>query len=257
VFGKRNADKYAGRRRQLGLDADLCERALTSLATVLRDGPMERARVIEALAEDGVIIEATSQAPAHLLMLAASTGLVCRGPETDRDEPTYVLLDGWVPPTDDDPGDDLRKLATRYVAGYGPTGPADLAAWSGLPIGTARRAFADAGIAESAAPGSVHSVRLLGHFDNYLLGYRNRELTVDPAHDKQVQTGGGFIMPTVLVDGRAVATWRTTPRGDIYLEPFGTLTERVLRGVRDEVADIGRFLGKPVELVDQPQVRKR
>ncbi|HEY4459930.1 MAG TPA: winged helix DNA-binding domain-containing protein [Pseudonocardiaceae bacterium] len=259
VFGKRNADKYAGRRRQLGLDEDLCNRALAALPTVLRDGPMERARIVEALAEDGVIVDPTGQAPPHLLMLAASTGLICRGPETDRDEPTYVLLDDWVPPADDDPLDDLRNLATRYVAGYGPTGPADLATWSGLPLGTARCAFADAAIAESDPPTTppTNSVRLLGHFDNYLLGYRSREPIVDPAHDKQVQTGGGFIMPTVLVDGRAVATWRTTPRGDIYLEPFGTLTEPVLRGVRDEVADIGRFLGKPVELVDQPQVRKR
>ena len=192
-------------------------------------------------------------------MFAASTGLICRGPETDRDEPTYVLLDDWVPSTDDDPADDLRRLATRYVAGHGPTGPADLAAWSGLPIGLARRAFAEAGIEESdtASGATVNSVRLLGHFDNYLLAYRDRTLTVDPAHDKQVQTGGGFIMPTVLVDGRAVATWRTTPRGDVYLQPFGELTERALRGVRAEAADIGRFLGKPVELVDQPQVRKR
>jgi hypothetical protein len=259
LFGKRNADKYAGRRSQLGLDEALCERALASLASVLRDGPMERARIIEALAEDGVVIDPKSQAPAHLLMLAASTGLVCRGPETDRDDPTYVLLDEWVPHTDDDPSEDLRRLATRYVTGYGPTGPADLATWSGLPIGTARRAFADAGIDESdpATGPATNSVRLLGHFDNYLLGYRSRELIVDPVHDKQVQTGGGFIMPTVLVDGRAVAIWRTTQRGDIYLEPFDTLTDRVVRGVRGEVADIGRFLGKPVELVDQPQVRKR
>ena len=266
LFGPRNAARYAGRRAQLGLDDELCRRALAALTTVLRDGPLERARIIEALAEEGVTIDPSGQAPAHLLMLAASEGIVCRGPETDRDEPTYVLLDDWVPRTDDehgdDPGDqaDLRRLATRYVAGHGPTAPADLAGWSGLPIGTARRAFAAADLVEidsaigplavlpgrDRPPPNRSSVRLLGHFDGYLLGYRDRSLTVDPAHDKQVQAGGGFIMPTVLVDGRAVATWRTTRR-EVELAPFGELTDRAARCVRAETADLARFLGKPLE----------
>jgi hypothetical protein len=259
LFGPRNADRYVGRRAQLGLDEDLCRRALSALPTVLRDGPLERAAIIEALATEGVAIDPSGQAPAHLLMLAASRGIVCRGPETDRDDPTYVLLDDWVPRTDDDEVD-LRQLATRYVAAHGPTAPADLAAWSGLPLGTAKRAFAAADLVEldstigplavlpghDQPPPNRSSVRLLGHFDGYLLGYRDRSLTVDPAHGKQVQTGGGFIMPTVLVDGRVVATWRTT-RDGVELAPFDTLTDRAARGVRGEIADLARFLDKPVD----------
>ena len=240
VFGARNADKYAGRRRQLGLDDDLCRRALATLSTVLADRPMERAPLVAALAEDGVVIDPASQAPAHLLMLAASRGLVCRGPETDRDEPTYVLLDDWAPRTDEDPAADLGRLANRYLAGYGPADAADLAAWSGLPVGLARRAFAAAGIEQAEPVGSgASAVRLLGHFDNYLLGYQ----------DRQVHANGGFIMPTVLVGGRAVAEWRMTPAGEVSLEPFEALSDRVQRGVRAELDDLARFLGKPVALV--------
>ncbi|HEV3361954.1 MAG TPA: winged helix DNA-binding domain-containing protein [Pseudonocardiaceae bacterium] len=261
LFGTRNADRYAGRRAQLGLDDDLCQRALAALPAVLRDGPLERAAIIEALAEEGVAIDPSGQAPAHLLMLAASRGILCRGPETHRDEPTYVLLDDWVPRTDDDDEQaDLRRLATRYVAAHGPTAPADLATWSGLPVGTAKRAFAAADLVEidsaigplavlpghDQPPPNRPSVRLLGHFDGYLLGYRDRSLTVDPAHQKQVQAGGGFIMPTVLVDGHVVATWRTT-RGGVELAPFDRLTDRAARGVRGEIADLGRFLGKQIE----------
>ncbi|HJP76260.1 MAG TPA: winged helix DNA-binding domain-containing protein [Pseudonocardiaceae bacterium] len=255
LFGARNADRYAGRRRQLGLDEALCERALAALPGILRDGPLERAQIVEALGEG---IDPASQAPAHLLMLAASKGLICRGPG-DAD---YVLLDDWVPDTDDNPDDDLPRLATRYVAAHGPTGPADLAGWSGLPIGTARRAFAAAELVEIdtalgplfVLPGQDRPsagrlpVRLLGHFDGYLLGYRDRSLSVPPEHDKQVQSGGGFIMPTVLVDGRAVATWRTTQRRGatlVGLEPFG---DAVMPEVSGEIADLARFLGKPVEL---------
>lgn len=257
VFGARNAERYAGRRAQLGLDEDLCARALAALPDILRDGPMDRARIVDALGDDGVILDPRSQAPAHLMMLAASRGVLCRGPDDD-----YVLLDDRVPPSDEDEGDDLPRLATRYVAAHGPAGAADLAAWSGLPVGVARRALAAANLVEIdtalgplfVAPGQHQPqttrspVRLLGHWDGYLLGYRDRALSVPPEHDRKVQSGGGFLLPTVLVDGRAVATWRTTRRRgstQIDLEAFEELT---VRGIDAEIADLARFLGTPVEL---------
>lgn len=285
IFGARNAARGAGRRRQLGLSDELCDRALAALPEVLAGGPRTRAEVIAGLGDAGVAIDGSGQAPAHLLLLAASRGVVCRGPEADGDEPTYVLLDDWVsaaapaadraatdrttaatvragaPVSPGDPTDaDLGRLATRYVAGHGPTSAADLAGWSGLPLGMARRAFAAADLAEIATdlgplavataraappdPDPV-AVRLLGHFDGYLLGYRDRALSVDPAHERAVQTGGGFVMPTVVVDGRAVATWRTT-RQRVAVTPFGTLSAATAEGVDAEVADIARFLDRPV-----------
>ncbi|MCW2860416.1 MAG: hypothetical protein JWP48_2124, partial [Actinoallomurus sp.] len=53
-------------------------------------------RLIEQIAGEGTRIDAKTQAPAHLLMYAAMRGLICRGPDVARDEPTYVLLDDWV-----------------------------------------------------------------------------------------------------------------------------------------------------------------
>jgi hypothetical protein len=258
IFGARNAARGAGRRRQLGLSDDLRDRALATLPEVLAGGPRTRAEVVAGLADAGVAIDGSGQAPAHLLLLAASRGVLCRGPETERDEPTYVLLEGWVPaaPTDAD----LGRLAARYVAGHGPAAPADLAGWSGLPLGMARRAFAGADLVEIAtelgplavAPGRAAppdpgpaAVRLLGHFDGYLLGYRDRALSIDPAHERAVQTGGGFVMPTAVVDGRAVATWRTT-RQRVSVTPFATLSAATVEGIDAEVADIARFLDQPV-----------
>jgi len=130
-------------------------------------------------------------------------------------------------------------------------------------LGTARRAFAAADLAEiatdlgplSVAPGRAAppdpdpaAVRLLGHFDGYLLGYRDRSLSVDPAHDRAVQTGGGFVMPTVIVDGRAVATWRTTGQR-VSVTPFATLSAATAEGIDAEVSDVARFLDRPVRWV--------
>ena len=52
-------------------------------------------------------------------------------------------------------------------------------------------------------------------------------------------------MPTVVVDGRAVATWRNT-RERVSVTPFGTLTAATAEGIDIEVADVARFLDRPV-----------
>src|SRR4051794_5533061 len=71
-----------GRRRrdELGLDDAAAERALAGLVEVLRGaGPLTRAEVVRRLAVASVELDARSQAPAHLLGLAAYRGAVCRG----------------------------------------------------------------------------------------------------------------------------------------------------------------------------------
>jgi len=53
------------------------------------------------------------------------------------------------------------------------------------------------------APG--RGVRLLPVFDNYLVGYRERDLLIDAA-DRPHVYAGGIIRPTVLLDGRVIGT---------------------------------------------------
>lgn len=218
LLGPRFAARTAGRRRQLGLDDATCEKALDAVRDVLgASGPMVRADLVAAVADHGVRLDPRSQAPAHLVSYAAMCGLVCRGPAADG-EPTYVLLDDWVPtvgtsstkcpaggPLAEE--DALARLAERYLAGFGPATVADFAAWSGLPLGQARRGFGsleDHFTPANAAPDL--GVRLLGHFDTYLLGYRSRELVLAEEFAGRIQSGGGFIMPSVLAGGRVVGT---------------------------------------------------
>ena len=290
IFGARNAARGAGRRKQLGLYDDLCDRALTALPQVLEEGRRTRGEIVARLAGLGVAIDGSGQAPAHLLLLAASRGVVCRGPETDGDEPTYVLLDDWVPPDTPSvaqaacrataptprgrratmdlprapairptpisaasPPATSRATARRprstWRAGAdcrwgwrGGRSPRPPTSWRSPP--TSGRCRCRRGARSPPDPGPA-AVRLLGHFDGYLLAYRDRTLSVDPAHDRAVQTGGGFVMPTVVVDGRAVATWRTTGQR-VSVTPFGTLSATTAEGVDAEVADIARFLDRPV-----------
>jgi len=255
----------AGRRRrlQLGLDDRLLGRAMEALPAVLAGGPLSRAELVRALAAKGVKVNPEGQAPAHLVGSAALSGLVCRGPDLDGDEASYVLLEDWIGNGRSREGDDaLAELARRYLAGHGPAAPEDLAAWSGLPIGRARLGFelvegelaeveldgrqlwAPKGGRAPRAQGPV--VRLLGRFDDYLLGWRGRDLILDPRFARRIQAGGGWIHPAVMVDGRVAGTWRSRRAGarlDLTVEPFGRLPRGTRPGLEAEAADLGRFLG--------------
>jgi len=164
------------------------------------------------------------------------------------------------------PEDALAELARRYLAGHGPAAPGDLAAWSGLPIGRARQAFelvvgelaeveldgrrlwAPNGAKVPRAPARAQGpvVRLLGRFDDYLLGWRGRDLVLDPRFARRIQAGGGWIHPAVVVDGRVAGTWRSRRAGgrlEVAVEPFGRLPAGTRPGLEAEAADLGRFLG--------------
>jgi hypothetical protein len=253
------------RRRQLGLDEDLTRRAMRALPEVLAGGPLSRAAVVAGLAGQDVRIDPTGQAPAHLVAYAAMHGLICRGPDLDGDEASYVLLDDWVDRSRAlDPRDPLAELARRYLGGHGPAAPEDLAAWSGLSLGRARRGFellagelreVEAGGRRMWLPAGAGTVRpgpgrpvvrLLPRFDDYLLGWRGRDLVLDPRFARRIQAGGGWIHPAVMVDGRVAGTWRARRidgRLDLTVEPFAPLDPDCLPGLEAEAADLGRFLG--------------
>lgn len=272
LFGARNRAAASRRRAQLGLDDATCDRALAMIPEILAGGPLRRADLIGRLTGDGLAVDPSGQAPAHLIMYAATSGLICRGPDLDGrdradDEPGYVLLDSWLPAATTPaftPEVALAELTRRYLGAFGPAGPPDLATWSGLPVGTASRGFAlvadelvpsgeGYALAGPTEPADVATpvVRLLGAFDTYLLGYRpvgyrGRADILPAAHAKRILPGGGIIHPAVLVDGRIVGRWRR--RGDLVdVEPFTPLTAAVRSALVAEVDDLGRFVGREVK----------
>jgi len=237
LLGPIFATRGRPRRLALGLDDELCERALDALRKTVADGePRTRS---ELAARAG--IDARGQAPAHLVAYAAMRGVLRRVPGR---EPTFTRLEQPVVRIDEEQA--LERLARRYEAGHASASAEDLAAWSGIIPRRARGAL------EAIAPerpGDAHvpavarpHVALLGHFDPYLLGYASRELVLDPRFATRIQSGGGFIAPAALVDGRVVGTWRRDGGDDGWLEPFEPLPSEALDALARERADVERFL---------------
>jgi Winged helix DNA-binding domain len=261
LTGPAIARAFGKRWRDLGLTSELLSSAMDVLPGAIAGGPRSRAEVVAALAERGVVIDAADQAPTHLLLCATTLGLVCRGPDRGRDA-TFVLLDEWLPDAPMGPRDDdaLAELARRFFEAFSPATAADFTTWSGLASG---RAIAQ--IRDELTPVEVNGragftlgevapqrgLRLLSAYDNYLVGYRDRELIIDPIRRTDVYVGG-VIRPTVLLDGRVIGSWRLVRKPDtatVEVTPFGDLTKKVRAAVDAEAADIGRFIDLPTELV--------
>jgi Winged helix DNA-binding domain len=147
------------------------------------------------------------QAQPHLLIFAACSGVITRGPDLGS-EPSYVLT--AAPPAESAELRGpvaMRTLARRYLAAFGPAAAEDFTAWSGQPA----RACATA-LDSLTGPGPGGQWQLLSAFDTYLVGCRQRDLLIDPAEAKFIYAGGGWIHPSVVRDGRIAGSWRLRQR---------------------------------------------
>jgi hypothetical protein len=261
------------RRDGLGLTEDVLARGTGLLVEALAGSePLTRWELMDALSGCGLKLDRKSQAPIHLIRYAALAGLVAIGPDRRNGEPTYGLFDRLVGKRSrESRKSGLKKLARRYLEGYGPATPGDFAAWSGLPAADARTGWgqlAEAGsLLETRVGGKalwslgpplagkararVSCVRLLPAFDSYLLGYSDRELVVPTDRLKDVYHGGQ-VAPSILVDGAIAGVWRYEHKGKrllIEVQPFEPLDERTMHSVSAEASDVSRFFSSTLSLV--------
>jgi len=252
-----------------GLNEERARQALEAACRILqKEGPLPRGELMEAVT--GQLGFPVQQAAAGIVHLNGLLGRICFGPDRGAHS-TYAALDRWLgrkvtfgePP-------DHAALARRFLQGYGPAAPQDLAAWWDLGLKQAKSAWAALGdelvecrvhadgaaeqrvwkLASQAVPAAEPgehgpSVRLLPAFDTYWLGYADRAFAVPPRYHDRI-FHGGEIVPTILVDGCAAGTWRYEARGkgvDITVSPFTPIPGEIGDGIAEEAQDVWRFLG--------------
>ncbi len=248
------------RRRlgQLGMDAATVERALETIRRALASqGPLTRAELGERLERSGIELDASTRL--HVIGLAVTSGVAFQGPDRGA-QPCLVLREDWLPqpPTRHDRDGALRELARRYLRAFGAATEADFAGWAGLRLRDVRagldgiaselREVRLAGGAALALRGRARRargpvVRLLPAFDSFLMGYRERDFIAGPERWPAIGPGGGMLNPTLVLDGRALGTWKppTAARREVELELFEPLDAATRRAVDAEIADVSRF----------------
>src|SRR5262249_9252536 len=95
------------------------------------------------------------------------------------------------------------------------------------------------------------SVRLLPHFDPYLLAHRAKDHLLSARHYKLVYRNQGWISPVILVNGSIAGTWsyeRQTTRMLIKVEPFQQLSRAVRGAVITEAEAVAAFFASSLEI---------
>lgn len=250
--------------RDYGLDARTLGRYTEVIQRLLEGGKaMSRPALYEALAGQGIATEGSRglQILGHL----SHVGVLCQGPR-DGKQSTFVLLDDWLAPQPmRDRDEALGELALRYVRGHGPATSRDLAWWAGLTLRDAQRAWelARAEFSTFEHDGTTYSfverdadlgkpaIFLLPSFDEYLVGFADREAMIAAADLRRVVGINGLFSPTVVIHGRVAATWKRELRKDgvaVTLTPLRALSATELKGAARAVARYGEFLGVPARL---------
>jgi hypothetical protein len=256
-------ERWSRRRlSQLGLPTAKQDKALRVAAKALgEEGPLTRSEVRERIEKAGV--ELNTQTGMHIALTAVVSGIACLGP--DRGKTTcLVRREDWIgkpPPFDRDRA--LAKLARRYIRAFAPATDRDFAYWAGLPLRDVRAGLESiskeieevrvgdetmlaplGGLPRLPATGQV---RMLGNFDTYLLGWKDRGFSVASEHAQHVKEGGGgWIRPVILEDGIVVGGWRSSRKGgrlEITLNLPKDERERLASKIDAEITDIARIEG--------------
>jgi hypothetical protein len=251
------ATRHAG----LGLDESVFVRAADVVRGVLRGGArLSRGDLFAELDASGVATD--HQRGGNLLWYLAHTGLICFGPMQGTGQ-AVVLTDEWIPePRRLSPDEALTELAVRYFTSHGPATLRDLLWWSKILVPEARRAVEGAGDrlrqivvddtvyylgAEQTEARPAPPVLLLPGFDEYLLGYADRDAVLPPEHSERVVPGAnGIFLPMVVANGQVVATWRRTIRRgtvDTVATAFEPMARTTVGRVEKAAAGYARYLG--------------
>jgi winged helix DNA-binding protein len=267
-------ERWSRRRlSQLGMPPGQDDRALGLVERMLADeGPLTRTEIADRLERAGISLN--PQTRLHVMGLAVSSGRACLGP--DRGSQTcLVLREDWLgklPAFDRERA--LAELARVYIRAFAPATDRDCAYWSGLPLRDVRsgleaisseldqvRVGAETMLAPRGGRPRLPAkgqVRMLGNFDTYLLGWKDRGFAVSNEHAAHVKEGGGgWIRPVIVRDGIVVGGWRSRREGgrlEISLNLDDEMLAEIGGAVEAEVGDIGRFEGVEAVVV-QPRSR--
>ena len=253
----------ARRRRNLELDDKTLARSREIFFKALHGGKQKIRDEMHAALESAGISTA-GQRGYHILWNAALHGLICFAAMSGKEQ-TFALLDEWVAPTPDKTRDEaLTELALRYFTSRGPATIQDFIWWSGLSAVEARaglEAVKSHLVQETVnkqtywlppdivAPKNVPTAFALPGFDEYLLGYKDRNAVLDAAYAEEVCPGGnGVFAPTIVIDGRVVGTWKRTIKKaaiEIVATPFTALNKSERHAFNEAAERYAAFMGLP------------
>jgi hypothetical protein len=170
---------------------------------------------------------------------------------------SYALAEDWVGPESASEKEGIELLVRRYLQGFGPARPAEIADWASLDVTSTKQAlerielrrFRDEQRKElvdlprlplpdgdTPAP-----VRFLPVWDATLLVHARRTQILPERYRPRIfNVRTPQSANTFLVDGHVAGTWRYE-KGRVRVEPFGRLPKGVRAELDDEAERLAAF----------------
>ncbi|HET7273937.1 MAG TPA: winged helix DNA-binding domain-containing protein [Longimicrobiaceae bacterium] len=253
----------ASRREALGLTDEILGKARDTLVGALQGRKLlSRPRIMEVLEDAG--ISTKSGRGYHILWYLSQTGVTVVGPMEGKQQ-TFALLDDWVPNARTLSREEgIAELARRYFTSHGPATVKDFGWWTGLTAADAKVGLAANRSALISAKVDRHEYWFAGDtptgedqkgdfllpgFDEYMLGYKNRDAALRPEQAENICPGkNGMFLSTIILGGQVVGTWKRTVRKgrvEIALSPFKRLSREDKARLEEPANAYGRFLDLP------------
>jgi hypothetical protein len=224
-------------------------------------GPMTRGALLTLLERSGI---STAEYRGYVILWRlAHERVICFGPHQGK-QPTFALLDEWAPKAKSLAREQaLAELALRYFTGHGPATLRDYVWWSGLKVADARAGLEMVSsqlvretVNDTAfwMPPDTPTLRdvsptayLLPGFDEYMLGYTERDAFLDAKHATKVVPGGNAVFKSaIVVDGRVAGIWhRAFKKKSVVITPapFIRLKKAETLALAAPAARYGQFHG--------------
>jgi hypothetical protein len=213
--------------RQLGITPAVITRANRAIAAALAGGAQLTRPELKAVLTGAAVRVDGTQRLAHVIMHAELDAVICSGARRGK-QFTYTLLDDRAPATSLPTREEaLAELARRYFTSRGPAQLRDFVWWSGLTTKEARAGLEMSRhhLAEEEIGGTRYwlapsrgtlgqprrAAYLLPPYDEFLIAYKDRSASLDPAFPNPGAGRGPYAAPVVL-DGRVVGGWRPASR---------------------------------------------
>jgi hypothetical protein len=174
-----------------------------------------------------------------------------------RSADVFALAEDWIGPEEGSAEEGMQLIARRYLGGFGPSSPTEIANWAGVAVRDLQPALDALELVSYRAedgtelldlvglpipdPDVAVPVRLLPHWDATLLVHARRTQILPEEHRPTIfSSRRPHSYATFLVDGQVAGTWQYA-NGRVELSPFASLSKAARRELDDEAERMAAF----------------
>jgi hypothetical protein len=252
--------------KRLELDEKTFTKANTIIEKLLTGGKhLTRKEIMQALEKKG--IKTDDLRAGHIMFRAETDLVVCNGIKREK-QFTYALFDERVPSSKKLTREDaLTRLARRYFFSHGPASLKDFAWWSGLSLTDATKALESVksklicekykddlfwfSSEQAFSKSKVNHIALLPSFDEFLISYKSREISVDTEHMPRTFTNNGIFNPVIVHNAKVIGTWKPQYKKEVLITPFffNDPSKKIRQLCMKAAGKLESYLQQPVKLL--------